>query len=215
MPGQRAPPRVLPHLLKKEVGRCCLPCKHSREGQEGEARVALSFQSAPCGPQQGDSWKAVRGKGASLSWLGLVLPLWLVKEKCSQILVSVTTPSKGRGLVLSPSAFTFEIHLTVQATLAWAWGTSALPLQGWGSRCVPLCLALWQLLASLSRLGLSKTMPLPSSKQSESLLMLLIRYTAPISVCLAKIKFVYLNQDLNNFKGWFNCNWLISPVNLF
>lgn len=138
------------------MGRYCLPCTHSREGQEGEPRLALSFQSAPCGSQQGGSWKAVRGKGASPSWLGLVLPLWLVKEKCSQILVSVTTPSKGRGLVLSPSAFTFETLLTVQATLTWAWGTSALPLQGWGLRCVPLCLALWQLLASLYRLGLSK-----------------------------------------------------------
>lgn len=108
----------------------------------------------------------MRGTGASPSWLGLVLPLWLVKEKGSQILVSVTTPSKGCGLVLSPSAFTFETLLTVQAMLAWAWGTSALPLQGWGSRCVPLCLALWQLLESLYRLGLSKTMLLPSSKQS-------------------------------------------------
>lgn len=58
----------------------------------------------------------MRGKGASPSWLGLVLPLWLVKEKGSQILVSVTTPSKGCGLVLSPSAFTFETLLIVQAS---------------------------------------------------------------------------------------------------
>lgn len=164
MPGQRAPPRAA-----DEVSGALLPALHTlqrRAGGRGEPRLALSFRSAPCGSQQGGSWKAVRGKAASPSWLGLVLPLWLVKEKCSQILVSVTTPSKGRGLVLSPSAFTFETLLTVQATLAWAWGTSALPLQGWGLRCVPLCLALWQLLASLYRLGLSKTMLLPSSKQS-------------------------------------------------